>query len=761
MGSKGGNKGPTGFRYRFAIHMGLCRGPIDELVEIRVADKVAWAGSLGDDSDLGELAQPWLFGGDKKEGGMVGGFALLMGKATQDLVSRTVKNLHSIGTAVVQDGTYNIRDMLVEAGLTRVPGFRGVASIFYRGVVATNNPYPKEWKMRVRRSTKGWHNDDCWYHWKARILLGSGATAIHAMNPAHILYECATNPIWGRGLPRDMLDDAAWTSAANTLCDEGFGLCVRWVRTDDLDSFMATIINTIGGAIYVDRRTGLLVLKLLRDDYEPADLPLFDPDSGLLGIDGDDTGSGENSVNEVVVTYRTPLDGGSDRKVRAHNLGAIESAGAIVSTTTDYSAIPTPELAGRVAVRDLAMASSGLKRYKITMDRRAWKIQPLDVIRISYPARGIADVVLRVGKIDGKLTITAVQDVFGLPLSGFTTYTDRVWTPPDRTAYPITEALAFEASYRDVKRRVTAADFAALDETSGAIFVVAKKPSSLSVNYNLLSAADGGTLTDRGTGIWSGTATLTDAVGIYDTSIVAGNRDRLTATAEGMAALLGTEQVEIVTVGADTLTIARGTGDTVPVAHLAGTRLWVLDQGGATDAQEYVSGETVDAKLLTNTSSSQLAAADADELTVTMDSRAARPYPPGNVKIGGVRYGDVSVVTGDLVLTWAHRDRILESDTLLAHGAASVGPEAGTTYTVRVYSGSTLLRTTSAISGTSWTYDSAMATADGNVHPLTIQLESSRGGLASWQHYAFDVRHYATGTFGFDYAFGDIFGGTP
>lgn len=37
MSDKGG--GVTGHKYFFGIHMGLCRGPIDELVEATVGDR--------------------------------------------------------------------------------------------------------------------------------------------------------------------------------------------------------------------------------------------------------------------------------------------------------------------------------------------------------------------------------------------------------------------------------------------------------------------------------------------------------------------------------------------------------------------------------------------------------------------------------------------------------------------------------------------------------------------------------------------------
>ena len=64
---------------------------------------------------------------------------------------------------------------------------------------------------------------------------------------------------------------------------------------------------------------------------------------------------------------------------------------------------------------------------------------------------------------------------------------------------------------------------------------------------------------------------------------------------------------------------------------------------------------------------------------------------------------DVAWITGALTASWAHRSRLQQTVHLVTQSETSIGPEAGTTYTVRVY-GETgaLIRTESGIAGTDW-----------------------------------------------------------
>jgi hypothetical protein len=132
-----------------------------------------------------------------------------------------------------------------------------------------------------------------------------------------------------------------------------------------------------------------------------------------------------------------------------------------------------------------------------------------------------------------------------------------------------------------------------------------------------------------------------------------------------------------------------------------------------------------------------LAEASAPTDNVVMAARFIRPYPPGNVAINGSAWP--ASVTGDLNITWAHRDRTLQTAYLVAQGEVSIGPEAGTSYTIRIYNaqvGGTLIRTYTGITGASQAYTVAQATTDNaGVKPsnLRVEIESVRDGYVSWQ----------------------------
>ena len=473
MGSS--KKQTTGYRYFFGIHMGLSRGPVDEIIEIRVGDKMVWQGNMVDSSTV-SINAPDVFGGDKREGGVVGTFNLMMGKPDQVAAPGLVS---MIGRAL--------------------PGFRKMCTAFFNGQIASNSPYPKPWKMRMRRSMKGWQNDAPWYPEKARIILDGQPlkqgdenvdTKIHAMNPAHIIYECLTNSEWGRGLPASALNVASFTQAADTLFEEGFGLCLRWTRRENLQAFIQTVIDHIGAAIYADRETATITLKLIRFDYEPTTLPIYTTDSGILEIKEAESSALGPAVNEVVVEYVDPVTG-ETRTVNQQNLASLQaSRGVFNSLKKSYPGLPTNGLARRVGQRDLRINAMSLRRFKITMDRRAWRIAPASVFRLSDVVRGVGEMVVRVGAVEdgtltnGTITITAVQDVFSLPTSSFIGNEPPNWVQPN-TKPELKEHRAFELPYFLIRAGMSPADFDYLAPDAGFIGTVVAKPTDLSLAYDL------------------------------------------------------------------------------------------------------------------------------------------------------------------------------------------------------------------------------------------------------------------------------------
>lgn len=752
-------KQTVGYNYYFSLHMGLGRGPFNEIAEIRVGDVPAITDPIciKEEGQLVLIDKPELFGGEQKEGGIRGPMFVYNGARDQELQPATgtaLGTLPSIESALGGD----------------VPSFRGVVTCWFDGLVASLNPYPKEWSFRVRRTTAGWWDDTPWYAAKATInLLSENGGLIRAMNGAHMIYEVNTNPEWGRGMPSELIDENSFLVAANTLCAEGLGLCLPWFRQETVKEFLPVIINHIGGVQYIDRASGKLTLRLIRGDYDPEDLPLFTPETGLLDVLDDDGSGEETAYNEIIVKGFDPTTK-EDISVRVQNLASIQSQEEIISNTIEYRGLPTRELVARVALRELKVQLP-LRKLTVLLDRRGWRIAPGMPFRISHPGKGIEMMILRAGEAsdgtltDGKITIKAVEDIFGMPETSFVEPPSSEWTPPSFTAVPPPESLLYEVNWRDYYRRSDQAARDAVDEGTSFIAELAKDPPGVQTQgFDIATKTGAEEYAAYANGGFTAWLTLFDDIEPLDATLTVAEENRtnfMTEFVPGMAVLIDDEQMEFTTFDDETgiATLKRGVADTIPAAHLATVTIWLIDDEMVSDGREYQDGETVFAKALTRTSTDLLELDEATEDSIEVNQRVFRPYPPGNVEVGGnTVYQDNGEQT-EPELTWTHRDRIVQADALVGHDEGSVGPEPGVTYNIRVFDtdGVTLLREDDVGSVDTWTYDATMQIADGNPIEVWFELESVRDGLASQFHYRFLV--VITG--GWGYAWGENYGGAP
>lgn len=731
MGGKSSKKKVTvGYRYYWDLFCGLGRGPINSIVAILADKKLVWAGKADEANTSTSIYinKPNLFGGEDTggEGGIQGSLEIMMGEPNQ-VPTTSLKNLLS--------------------GL--VPGFRGLVTTYFSGLISCYSASPKPWSYRVRRTTKGWDKNDVWYPEKCLIVLHDDKSEIanmsnevsvrmasmpaitkpiktekmtekewiaaqqayqnklvereklrtsllvdletntrniHAMNPSHILIECATNRDWGRGLNWDEINLDSYKKAADTLYAEKFGLCFRYNRQDQLDTFVQQILDHIGAAQYADLSTGKLTLKLLRDDYKVDDLPLFTYNNGILSVQDDDSASIDAAPNEVIITYHNPVTN-EDATVRAQNLASIQIVG-LISSATDYKAIPTHDLAARVAQRDLEMNVAGITRLTINFDRRGGILEPASCFRVSMPDRDIENMVLRVGKIeeqdDGSFLITGVQDVFGLPSTSYSNNQQgSEWTAPDKSVHIITDTQLLEIPYALLVSTLSNADLNYVNALSGYIGVMATAPTTLSMSYLLQSRSAGGEFVTQNQGDWTPTAILLN------------NIDALTATFEidsdylpniGEGIMIGDEfmRIDAINIDNNTITVGRGCLDSLPTSHCIGTKIRFFTQTIDTDNIEYLSGEAVDIRLLTQTSSETLNAEIAPIEQLAIKHRQIRPYLPGKIQVNGVLYPDQITLSNKYILSFAHRDRVLQSDRFIDCLSDNIGPEPGTTYQVEI-----------------------------------------------------------------------------
>jgi hypothetical protein len=318
-------------------------------------------------------------------------------------------------------------------------------------------------------------------------LGGVGDALIQAMNPVHIMYEAITNREWGRGLPRSRLGPT-WEHAAEKCFAERFGLCIRWIRNDDVQAFIQGILDHVGAALYDNRKTGKIEIALIRGDYDKSKVEFFDRNSGLLEIRDAAITTPAGMINEVRVKYRDPVTN-EDRTVRSMNLAAVQAnAGAVKSITKDYPGIPTAELASRIALRDLRAMSPAIRRFTVVLDRRGYNVHPGGVFRVQDLSRQIPDTVLRAAAVDygrlgeGRIEVTAMQDVFALPTRGFTTIGPPIYKPINNRPC-MGDFAAFEMPYRSLYRSRTPAEFAALPETASYLGVVTQEGQPTNQSY--------------------------------------------------------------------------------------------------------------------------------------------------------------------------------------------------------------------------------------------------------------------------------------
>uniref|UniRef100_UPI001E607743 phage tail protein n=1 Tax=Aggregatibacter actinomycetemcomitans TaxID=714 RepID=UPI001E607743 len=635
-----------------------------------------------------------------------------------------------------------------------IPGFRGIVTTVFSGLISCYNAYPKKHSYRLRRALKGWHNG-VWYPEKCKIVLRNdnlkikGVTAeqeenlreIHAMNPAHILVECATNKSWGGKKDLSELDLDSYKKAADTLFDEGFGLCIRYNRQTSIKEFIKQIVDHIGAAQYDNVETGKQAIKLIRQDYNVADLPLFSYDNGIVAVLDDDSAATDKQANQIIVKYLEPVTNREDQAI-ANNIAAVQMHG-VISKTVEYKGVPTFDLAARLAQRDLEMIASGLTRLKITFDMRGSELRPGDVIRLNLPDRDIADVVFRIGELrnggnEGEIVATCLQDVFGLPAANYSTQKgESLYIPPDYTAKPIEQARLFEVPYHVLPLVLSDAERAFIKPTDCFVWSLGAQPSALSVGYDMLVNVGAG-YTQTATGSFTPFIRLADAADAYQTTLKFKLEGDYAALENTEAVMIDDEIIKIDSVdfNAGTMTVGRGCADTIPHAHKADAIMWCYLLAAGTDETKYTVGEQIKAKLLTRTAQQTLDEEKAAELTLTTQQRQARPYPPGNVRVDG-SYTNTIRDGSAFKLTWAHRDRDLQADKLIAHSEDSTMLGEGVSYKLELLDGDTVVRSIDT-TGTEFAYPDDKKT-DGEQFN-TLALYSVKNGLQSMHKYLFGVQ---------------------
>lgn len=531
-----------------------------------------------------------------------------------------------------------------------------------------------------------------------------------AMNPAHIIRECLTDPDWGMGYADTEIDDQSFMAAADQLHREQMGISILWDRQTSIEDFIGEIIKHIDAVLYVDRKTGLFTLKLVRGGYDKA---------GLLHLNEDNIDKIENFTrpafgeltNSVTVNYWNVATG-NDASVTAQDIALQQMQQVTIGTTIQYPGFVDPLIASRVAQRDLNSLSSQRATCTVYADRTAKDLTIGDVFKLSWEDYNLSEVVMRVTGIaygDGRtnrIKITCTEDVFDLPQTAFITPEPPAWEDPNTGPSPVQNQIVFEVPYIELvqQRGQSAVDQSLSTEPSlGYLGTAAGRPNAAALNARLFTSGVSSNYEEVGVVDFCPHAQLASDLGYLDTQVNLTGGVDLDLVPIPSWAQIGEELVWVENLSGAVLTVRRALYDTIPSPHLSGTSVYFWDFYSAGSETEYVDSETVNSKLCTVTGSGQLSLEAASAMTLVVRGRAARPYPPANVRINFLYYPQDSFSA--ISLSWAHRNRLQQTGgDPLGFTESSITPENGTTYTVRVEdSTETLVHQTSGITSNSFT----------------------------------------------------------
>lgn len=684
--------------YYLSAHLGVSHGPVDLVNFISVGEKKAWSGAVnGRGVTKVNINNRGLFGGNKQEGGVAGSMFVMNGAKTQMLPKCFATKLGST--------------------IDKLPAFRGMLSLLFCEANASEDSYSLSgrpgfyWASNNAYIKSLWVNVSRWAKFTdyfdftptaeqaAHIRIGNN------MNPAWIILEVVINRVWGMGIPKSMVNVDMLLAVAKTLYDEGFGMSILWSDQTEGESFISEIMNHVSGTWYTNPFTGLIEVKLFRDDYDVATLPVITSDDCV--VTSYQKKSYSETTNEVVVKYTSP-DNEELTSVTVHNLANINIQGAVVSQTIEYAGIRDATLATKCARRDLRSLSTPLVGVEVELNSKAWKLTPGQVVILNYPEYEINGLVMRVGEIDYGTTtdrtikVSMTEDVFGGGVANFEPQlplADASRVLPS----PIDDVFMLPAPFGVVARDIGTAAATQLSYPACPFIVLVSEGDQISSAETLVKLTPSSEFTSVGDSLPQSMFTLTQSVNFEATTtlhignavgynypvagdlMVISNPANVDLSKLDFGPTTGAHEPELVYVvssdsSAGTVVVNRGCFDTLPYAWPVGSKVrlmsdkyTIIPDGG----YGYHGIETIYHFYPRNINGQTI---DSTDHSVVGTERIYKPYRAANVKLNGALYP--ASVSLPISLTWASRNRLIETGTPMLFTDTGVTAEANTTYQV-------------------------------------------------------------------------------
>lgn len=701
--------------YYVSAGMVLCGGSGARLREIWVGDRLAWTGDAATGSQI-PISVSWTDDG-------------------QEDAPRGIKGVIEFFSGSSTPSAY----LEAKRGAGNVPAWKHLTYVVLRGSdgagawIGTSRQV-EHLKFVVERmptaeSTGLGAPADGGSYWKVN----------EDANLAYAAAEVMTSPDYGAGIGPEQLDPASFHETARTLFYENHGTSQLWDSQRASGDVVLELCRQGGMILVPDPVAGLHKLKVLRAADEPV---LVLDHTNIKSIDAFERTAMDEAVNAVAVQYTDRTQKWKQFPAEAHDRAAIEVAGQVIPSTQSYAGLMSQSIAGVIAIRDLRAISSPLATARVqAIVPKRQRFMPGDAVLFTSPEHGVTSLRMRVTSArysrpgEALCELELVEDVFrsgeavysvpapvgggvgsipapGVVHAGYSA--DLIHAPyaligedADRGLFyasaPDTTTTAYDLAWYDsdpaqlLYHPRSNIGFAAIGTLAEAMPDIVS-PASVVVN---ITAANAATL--RRFGSQPMYCMLTDPLG---------NQEAIYATGVSVNAA-GTQA---------TLTgISRGVWDTVPYAQNAGAYVVMLcdyavdvapmkttvtaeagkvalSLDGQTELHAVAYGKNMRGTASAGNPAS-LSFADgwsSDSDPPGYGVRAALPYTPGAVKLGGV-YGssaraaapNVTSSGGVLTVSWSPRNRLAGGMAEWgATGAMAGEPGTSTTLMLQTWNGS-------------------------------------------------------------------------
>lgn len=695
--------------YTYYVGLDLCLALGTCTLHKIVADKdVLWTGTASGDETVININLPNLYGGPQKGGGIVGTMRYYSGSTTQPI------NAY-LASKIGEDVT---------------PAYRGFSHLVFEHVDIGEQDQLRALWMELSQYTNG-------------LGLAGGKHMVgDDMNPMELLYQAFTLDWGGLDVDVDLLDLDSLKACAETLYNEGNGMSVCVSSPNAGKDIANEIIRQVDGLMYQNPITGKMVMKLIRNDYDIDDLPVFD-ESNVLTIRNFTSKLWEDTVNQVRATFTDRSNDYATGTAMSQDMANINAQGRVRSITNSYPGTNVGALANNLAARDLSESSVPLLAATMELNRQGSHLRPGDPFVWRWGAYGINQIVMRVMSFDlgaladNRIIIDANQDEFAVNKTLFQAPSGQGSgaVAPNDPAEAAPSRLVREGAYF-----FAAAGGVPVSPLQGLVIVSAVPPTG-SEQFDVYISNDAGAnygLSEAGI-VYTPTGTLVNAItdvaslttGILGTVVISSTSDDITAVTVGELEqgagmfYIGTELFAHLGVtdnhdGTFTLiNVRRALLDTVPAAHAIGADVWFIEGDNVID-DPVGANDTLRVKMCPATFRDQLTVAAAPYDSITMLNRANRPLRPGLVKFdGGVAFTQPLDAAGSHTVTWANRSRLSVKVLSIVDPTDEYEPGQQTVIRYRVAAGA-------------WTtnnYPPGTATA-------TINTAATAGQQVDWEIYS-------------------------